>query len=169
MTSSLITMNRSDLWFLDLEGTIITNWNDPVLENFQTVKDHFKRIGVSQVGIFSFAIRSEKDKERFQLPDFKPWLERVYELEFMTFPSVDEMVEQLLWKSGDSWAPYEFVNTWGKAKAFRDYCNLNYSDYNCFLIDDVVADEIVIDRRSGRIVETINVKSLSKWESFVND
>ena len=159
-------MSDQDLWFLDLEGTIITDWNDPVLDNFQTVKDHFKKISISQVGIFSFAIRNEKDKERFQQPDLKLWLENAYDLEFMAFPSVDDMMEQIFRQHGDSLAPYEFVNLYRKAKAFRDYCNLNYSEFNCYLIDDVVPNEVTVNRKTCRIVETINVRDLSIWTPF---
>ena len=159
----------ADLWFLDLEETIITDFRDPVIMNLDLVREHFKRLGVSKVHVFSAAIWDEREKREFNLPNFKPWLERMFEIEIVAFPSMKEVMDEIFWKTGTLWDLTDFLAVWGKARAFQDYCRLFHPKTNCFLIDDSVQNEIIIDRDDDRFIELIQVDDLHKWERFTWD
>ena len=159
-------MFEQDIWFLDLEETIITDFTDPVIMNLEVVKNHFKKIGVEKVHIFSFAMWGEREKKQFLLPNFKPWLERMFEFEIVTTPTMQEVMDEIFWKTGTRWDLSDFISVWGKAKAFEDYCWMVHETKNCFLIDDIVPNEIKITRDTGRTVEFIQIDHLHKWERF---
>lgn len=162
-------MSERDIWFLDLEETIITDFTDPVVMNLEVVKEHFKKIGVKQVHIFSFAMWGEREKKIFNQPDFKQWLERVFDLEIVAAPTVTEVMDEIFWKTSVSWDLCEFISIFGKARAFSDYCFLAHPTKNCFLIDDVAKNEITINRDSNTSVELIQIDSLHQWKRFKNE
>ena len=159
-------MPQQDIWFLDLEETIITDFTNPVIMNLEVVKEHFKNIGVNKVHIFSAAMWGEQEKAIFIRPDFKPWLERVFELEIVSFPTMKEVMDEILWKTGTFWELTEFIAIWQKRRAFQDFCRLVHPDKNCFLIDDSVENEVIFNRDSGRFIELIQIDDLHKWERF---
>lgn len=160
---------HEDIWFLDLEETIITDFTNPVIMNLDVVKNHFKKIGVTQVHIFSAAIWDDREKKIFNQPNFKPWLERMFEVEIITAPSMQDVMDELLWKTGTDWDLVDFIAVWGKARAFQDWCRMCYSNVNCFLIDDSVKNEIILNRDSGKFIELIHIDHLHKWERFNQD
>jgi hypothetical protein len=162
-------MSERDIWFLDLEETIITDFTDPEIANLEVVKEHFKRIGVKQVHIFSFAIWGSREKKIFEQPNFKGWLERVFELEIVTYPSMQEVMDEVFWKTHTKWELTDFISIWGKARAFADYCLMMHHTKNCFLIDDIVPNAITVDRKTGLTTEFINVLNLHEWERFKHE
>ena len=159
-------MSDPEIWFLDLEETIITDFRSPVIMNLEVVKEHFQKVGVSQVHVFSAAIWDEREKKEFNQPNFKPWLERVFGLEIVSFPTMKEVMDEILWKTGTFWELTDFIAIWQKRRAFQDFCRLVHPDKNCFLIDDSVENEIILNRDSGRFIELIQIDDLHKWERF---
>lgn len=144
--------------FLDLEATIIHSWSNPTLCNLQKVRNFLKTHDAKQVSIFSFAIWDEKDKMYFE-QNFKKFLEEALAVEIIEWPSVDEMRQEILWKQGTAFERTEFINVWGKSRAFFDFCRVT-QDEDCVLLDDVVDDEIVTNLRTNRIFGTVNVTRL---------
>jgi hypothetical protein len=159
-------MHERDIWFLDLEETIITDFTNPIIMNLEVVKEHFKNIGVKKVHIFSAAMWDEREKKIFTQPNFKPWLERMFEVEIETFPTMKEVMNEILWKTGTFWELTEFIAIWGKARAFQDFCRLVHPDKNCFLIDDSVQNEIILRRDTGNFIELIHIDHLHNWKRF---
>ena len=53
------------LVWLDLEGTIIESWYNTKLINIEKIKDLLDRFGVTEIGIFSFAIYNQTDITKF--------------------------------------------------------------------------------------------------------
>jgi len=53
-----------EVW-LDLEDTIITNWNEALLTNNGKIKKWLDERDVKELRIWSFAIQNNNDKERF--------------------------------------------------------------------------------------------------------
>ncbi len=52
--------------FLDLEKTIIHSWDDPIIINEERITDIIRRINPNKIGVYSYAIYSQKDLETFQ-------------------------------------------------------------------------------------------------------
>lgn len=154
------------IWFFDLEETIITDFRCPKIINADKVKDFLKFNNIREVGIFSAAIWTEREKNIFQRPDFKDWLEDVFGFKIVMAPSMQDVMNEILWKTGTLWDLSEFIAVWGKSRAFQDYCRLIHHNKNCFLIDDVVPNEVILNRDSRTVIELINIDVLEKWKLF---
>jgi hypothetical protein len=157
---------KQKIWFFDLEETIITDFRCPTIINLEVVKNFLEFNNIKEVGIFSAAIWTEREKKIFNQPNFKDWLESVFGFKIVLAPSMQDVMDEILWKTGTLWDLSEFIAVWGKARAFQDYCRLVHPNKNSFLIDDVVPNEVILNRDFRTTIELINIDVLEKWKLF---
>lgn len=144
--------------YLDLEGTVLTNFDDPVLMNVQRVKDFLDSLNVKVVSVFSFAVYDERDKETFAR-EMQPMLERALGVTVMECPSVDDMMAEVFHQTGCQFGRQEFLTAYGKENAFRAFVKATQDSGTFLLLDDVVEDTCF--NRNGKhtqqTVKTVNV------------
>ena len=154
---------KSNLFFLDLEQTIIASWDDPVLINVDKISAFLKQNRADEVRIFSFAIYDDKDKRKFD-DTIKHDIQRALDLPVLTWPSVQDMMRADFEHTGVRFEPghemTEFIQLRGKAQGFFNYVCHHYNFDRAVLIDDVVPDLSFTHRKKGWTVELFNVDSL---------
>lgn len=146
--------------FLDLEETVIDNWDNAALVNTTKVKDWLASLGVSKVRLFSFAVYDQRDKDRFNTL-LKPFLERVLEVEFLDSPSVDDFQVADTLVTGLHWdSRHDFIQVRGKLDAFRSWCKHKFDKQHNILLDDAVPNATWKNDDSGLVLQYVNVDKL---------
>jgi len=149
--------------WIDLEQTIIASFADPVLCNVTRIRNFLKKNGVKVVHIFSYAIYNEHDQEVF-VRDMKPAIEEALGVEVMTWPTVKDMIRADFRFTGTRFDPdfevCEYIQLRGKQQGFINYIQSRCNFKRAVLIDDVVPDQTLVDRRKGWQIEFYNVDRL---------
>ena len=147
--------------FLDLEGTVITNWDEALLLNTSKVREWLKSLKVSQVHLFSFAVWDNKDKEIF-INKIKPFLSKALDVNFLDCPSIEDFFAAELSVTGVNWESlHEFITVRGKVDSFRSWCKKHFDCQHNILLDDVVPNAVWEDRDSKLKLEFVNIDSLN--------
>lgn len=161
-------MATYDVVYLDLEETVINNWQEQFLVHTYDVRKWLREHDVAEVGIFSFAIHNSIDKVLFE-KSLKADLERALEVKIVKWPSVIEMMEDDTRHTGDHWfqndspgfAVTEYINTRGKQNAFINYVDYRHEDAkNAVLLDDVVRNMTLTYHDLERSIHLVNVMSI---------
>ena len=156
-------MISKNLFFIDLEQTIIPCWDDPCVMHSQAerIRDFLHAQDAAEVHIFSFAIWNQKDKQDFVSRGIERAIEDSLQLPVMTYPSVEDMMRVDFRYSGVKFENImEFVQMRGKKDAFIHYVLGSCDFQKAVLIDDVVPDLTVTHRKKGWSIELWNVDSL---------
>ena len=139
--------------FLDLEETIIESWGNPVLVNHQRINKFLKKLDITHVGIFSFAIWDENDKRNFDRFGIKDTIENALEVRINNVLTIPDIAKEVFWKQGMVISINEFITIWGKQRAFIDWAMMqprfDEGDMEFILIDDVVQNLTILDRDSN--------------------
>jgi len=146
--------------FLDLEETVLNNWEDGLLVNTDKVRDWLAGLNVTQVHLFSFAVWNDKDKDHFT-HTYKPLLEKALGVTFVDAPSVEDFMDADREVTGvrlDSL--FEYCQLRGKVDGFRSWCKLHFDKQHNVLLDDVVPNATWHDTDSGLKLQYVNVKDL---------
>ena len=154
---------KPNLFFIDLEQTIIESWQAPDLINVQRIRSWLEVEKADEIRIFSFAIWNEIDKQRFN-DEIKTRIEDALGLPVMSWPSVQDMMKADFRHTGIRFETghevSEFIQLRGKKDAFMHFVFDQYDFHRAVLIDDVVPDLTVAHRKKGWSVELWNVDSL---------
>lgn len=152
--------------FLDLEETIIESWDNPIIMNHKKISKFLRNLDITHVGIFSFAIWNDEDKVNFERFEIKQMIEQSLQVFVGKVLTVPEMADEVFWKQGTVIEPMEFIQLWGKQRAFLDWAMMqprfDEGEQEFILIDDVVSNVTLIDDNHGGDfrVKTININSL---------
>lgn len=154
---------KSNLFFIDLEQTIIESWDNPNLINVQRISTWLKQERADELRIFSFAIWDDKDKRKFD-NDIKPAIQLALDLPVVSWPSVQDMMRADFNHTGirfeEGHAVSEFIQLRGKEQGFFNFVCNQYDFDRAVLIDDVVPDMTRTHRTKGWSVEFWNVDNL---------
>ena len=156
-------MNAESIW-LDLEQTIIASFGNPELCNVQKIGAFLQANNVSEVGIFSFAIWNEADQHEFE-KHIKPTIELALDVHVVTWPTVQNMMKADFEYTGvrfdTAWEVSEFIQLRGKMGAFEHFIRSRRPNFiRAVLIDDVVTDTTITNRKTGQTIEFWNVDNL---------
>lgn len=144
--------------FVDLEETLIVSWFERVLCNVEKIKKFFKENNITEINIFSFAIDSQTDIIDFESPGFKDWLEREFEVKIISNPSTIEIMKVCFKHTGIRFdSLIEFKTMWGKTRAFHDFCQAQFNNCECLLLDDMVQNTTFINHDKNLIIKTIKI------------
>lgn len=146
--------------FLDLENTIIDTWDTCNLaSNHEVIKNWIKENNFDEVHVFSYAIWNEDDVNTFDRPEFRGWLESVFEIKFNdNILTIDKMIKlcnnnlRIIMDRDDFFA---FMK---KDIAFRLICEQLFHECDCFLLDDMVKNTSLFI--GNHLINTIDVKGL---------
>ena len=129
-----------EVW-LDLEDTIITNWNEALLTNNGKIKKWLDERDVKELRIWSFAIQNNNDKERFVRSGIKRMIETALERPILEWLSVEEMQTLVQYYDGIIYeSQTEFRQIHSKQWSFIKFCLGSKKNMTCVLIDDAVAN-----------------------------
>ena len=148
--------------FLDLEGTIIDLWSNPVLVNNAEMRQFLTANAVTEVRLFSFAVWSEFDQNVFNT-QMKAFLEDKLSVKILDCPTVFDFMKADTKVTGVNWWQddiHDFITMRGKVDAFRSWCRLHFDRQENILIDDVVPNLVCDNRDTGLVLEFINVNNL---------
>lgn len=141
--------------YLDLEGTIITSFDDARLVNVIKISDFLDAnpdIDRDDVRVFSFAIYNDKDKDKF-IRFIKPMLERALNITITEWPSILDMALKSQKLTGNRWLDSdsmggmnisEYIAIVGKVNAFDDWVLFDRNPGRFMLIDDIVPMKTVL-------------------------
>lgn len=145
------------IFYFDLEETVIESWTDPILVNKTTIERFIEENGIKDVHIFSAAIWNDRDKHIFER-DLKSWLERVFNINIVSWPSMEDAMKETCWKGTIFENVTEFLCMLGKKRAFEDWCKMkHHRDSHCILLDDSFEDEVLTNRVHNTIIEVVNI------------
>lgn len=146
--------------FLDLEETVLNNWEDGLLVNIDKVSAWLDKLNVTKVHLFSFAVWNDKDKDRFN-QEFKLPLEKALGVTFVDSPSVEDFMDADRQVTGVRLDHlWEYCQVRGKVDGFRSWCKLNFDGQHNVLLDDVVPNATWHNADSGLELQYVNVKDL---------
>lgn len=156
--------------FLDLEETIITSFNEGLLCNLSTVKAFVERfspkswdgtvVGTPEVSIFSFAIWTSKDRDIFERNIRGP-IERGLGVRIIDIPTVEDIAASIKKHQKIHFGIHDIISGWGKHRSFFDWCRFE-EDQDCVLLDDVVPNQLLINKDTGLSTETVNLFTYKK-------
>lgn len=147
-------------FFFDLEQTMITEWSDPVLCNFDKIQRFIERCEIKEIDIFSFAIWNERDQQHFN-KTMKSWLEQQFQVQIVNVWTLDFVRQQITNKTSIRLDTTEFISLWGKRRAFEDFCDIMLEHGSrATLIDDVVPNVTVRNHDKNQTISLINVDRL---------
>lgn len=123
--------------FLDLEKTIIYSWDDPMSINEDIIKDQLRNINPDRIGIYSFAIYTEEDKEIF-FRTMKEEIENIFQckIDSNLIFTVQEIADTIGKKKNQD--VQSFIKSYGKQKSFQEFINQKFAEGEFILIDDLV-------------------------------
>ena len=151
--------------FLDLEETIIVNFNDPLITlcNVGKIRDFLQDLEVKEVTIFSFAIWDAKDLETFN-SEIKPMIERGLNVKVVACPTTEEIRKTVLKRLLAHFNMHDFLSLWGKKRAFIEFVQEVEGEGEFILIDDCVPMMSFKDHTTKQKVHLINVTH--KWDKL---
>lgn len=159
------------LLYLDLEGTVLTSFDDALLMNVCRVQDFLDAnpdLDRTDVRVFSFAIYNDKDKDQF-VRTMKPMLERALGVTITSCPSLYDMALASQRLTGHRWIDqdtgdvdiHDYISIVGKVHAFEDYVNYHHAEGGrVVLVDDIVPSKTVLNRTLGLQLDYINIACL---------
>ncbi len=123
--------------FLDLENTVIDSWDNLIILNNPEVHKNIKSISPDKVGIFSFAIWNEADKDKFFLSLMNS-LNQLYNIQIdpnlvYSLEEVKQAVAGNIKLSNN-----DFIKCFGKDLAFIKFSRDKFIGHDLYLIDDLV-------------------------------
>lgn len=143
--------------FLDLEATVIDNWQNGELINQDKVRIWLAKQGTTQVHIFSFAVWDAMDRTHFN-HHLKEKLEQALGVKIVDVPTVNELFRSELAVTGVRWdSLHEFASIRGKVDAFRSWCRDHHPHEHNILVDDTVPTAIWKEHKSQLCLEFVNV------------
>ena len=147
--------------FLDLEETVINNWDEGFLVHTSKVRDFLKEQNVKGWTVFSFAVWNASDVAVFQ-KRHQRFLEKALDCPVLSCPSCQDFMECDTEKTGvrfDSLT--DFISIRGKVGAFTNWCAVNHSGQHSVLVDDVVPNAVWTNKDTNTTVEFVNVLQLT--------
>jgi len=153
-----VPKSQTPVIWLDLEETIINNWDDGFFTGHtQKIKTFIDKIKPSHINIWSFAIWDEEHRSQFVSSSMKKSIEDVLGYEIKEYPSVEDIRLMVYeYEKTRYFSRSEFMQMNGKFWSFIKYGMLR-NDEHIILIDDAVQHTTMdIVKRNVKIT-TLNV------------
>lgn len=147
--------------WLDLEETVINNWNDGLLlAHTHKIRKYLNLHEVKEITIWSFAIYDRNDQLEFEDSGMKRSIEDCLNVRINQYPSVDEIQKLVFHYENTRYdSRLDFMSMNGKFWSFVKYCMGHQIGNHCVLIDDAVPDWRMSDFKDT-FIETININNL---------
>ncbi|MCB1158878.1 MAG: hypothetical protein H7A25_26660 [Leptospiraceae bacterium] len=130
--------------FLDLENTVIDSWENLIVLNNPKVQETIRSINPEKIGIYSFAIWDDKDKETFKTMLFAD-ITKTYNIniDLELLFSVPDIIK--ISGFDPKMKPNEFIKSYGKELSFIQFSKKKFggNGNETFLIDDLVEDTYI--------------------------
>ena len=140
------------LW-LDIEGTIIKSWEEPFIINQEKIQNLICEFLPDEIGVFSFAIWNDKDREFFK-DQIGPHLEKIFGIQITHIPTKQEVFQAIKKANKKQFDFDDFCDFWGKENGFSDWIRATNSGTH-ILIDDLVEDCEIFFKNSHIVLKNI--------------
>ena len=146
--------------YIDLEQTIISNWDDGFLINTEKVRDFLKSHNAEGFHVFSFAVWNDADRFVFNTR-FKSVLENALESKVLTCNTCEDfMRDDTEFTSLRFDSLTDYISIRGKVGAFMNWTASNHAGTTNFLVDDVVPNAVWENQDTRTKCVFVNVNSL---------
>lgn len=150
--------------FLDLEETLVDDWNSGLFmpRHMDCVKEFLANRPGARVGLMSWAVWDERDKERFR-KEFQPDLERNLNCTFELVWSMDDWAEELFKHSKKRLSRDDLFDMFGKHEVLFMLCRTHplFRGEDVFLVDDAVEHNLSVKSVANLSLLTfLNVNAL---------
>ena len=125
------------LWF-DLEATLIESWDNPVFINTGKIFNFLREFPCDEIGIFSFAIWNDEDREHFN-QHFRVAIEEMFGIRIVHIPTKQELFQAIKKNHKCQFSFEDFHDFWSKENGFSDWIRATNLGTH-ILIDDMVED-----------------------------
>ncbi len=144
--------------FFDLEETIITEFDNPLVINIEKVKLLQDKLELPEnISIFSFAIWDDNDRDRFN-HIIKPMIESSFNFIVEDIPTIDEIIAVIKTKWPTILCREDFFEFFDKERAFIEFMRLTHPDESSMLIDDRVSD--ITFTFNNTTIKTVNINNI---------
>ena len=156
---------KTSLW-LDLEGTVINNWDDALFTAYIPKIRRFIKSKPNdvEINIFSHAIYDDSDVNTFINSGMKDSIESSLKVDIKCYPSVEQIMNSIYKFDKIKYdSVHEFITLNGKFFSFIKFCrSLPKPDIKTcyYLIDDCVEDSLLEFHTQNKQIVCINVNSL---------
>lgn len=152
--------------FLDLEDTVVTSclrsFSECTLINSQLIRSFIEELQPSSVNIFSFAIRTEAEREDFEKHLREP-LETTFGVKLVLVPTVEEIRKLVTRKRRLHIHDHqEFVDIWGKERGFVEWVDAKFRETIVALVDDDVQDVLIENHTRDNKIAVMNIATLKR-------
>lgn len=145
--------------FLDLEETVINNWDDGLLVNSTKLRNFLKCQKATDVNVFSFAIWNSADAATFERRHLRV-IEMALDCKIISWPTVEQMMladRDLTRVHFDNISEFMGIRT--KVGAFTNWCRKNNLQ-KAMLVDDTVPNIDIVDRDTMSVIRFVNTADL---------
>lgn len=157
-----MSLQTKTVMYLDLECTIIDVFSAGNLMNVDKIRHILGSYDIKEVGIFSFAVLDDKDRDDFYAR-LAPVIARALGVKIVLCPTIHDMMRCDYNITGNRWDVNnrldvsEWVNLRGKADAFRLWAAKHArSNEKFILVDDVVQNM------------TMHYEDTNVWLKYIN-
>ena len=141
--------------FLDLEETVIDDWQRKNFININKIKNIIDDFNPDYLHIFSAAIWDINDVNEFN-NELRDSLESILKRKVNCVVSMEHAKEFSNWVSCDI-SIQELLLDIGKFRLFIDYCKKNFKNCHCILIDDMCDNELIENFDSNVKIQMIRI------------
>jgi hypothetical protein len=165
MIPSLIVWRNTMLVFLDLEETVLDNWDDAnmLMGNVRWLQKRLALVNCT-LGLMSWAVWDEKDKTKFN-SEMRPMLEEALGMPFDNrfVWSMDEWAEQVFKHHGKKVSRQDLFDLMGKQEVLfvLSRCHPDFKDNNLLLVDDAVEHDLSCLSVKNNC--TVTMKNVNDW------
>lgn len=149
--------------FLDLEETVIDDWNSAniLVERCEQIRKILDHIQPDKVGVLSWAIWNDRDKDHFINTCVKSRIEDHIgrEIDPELVWTMTDMRAQVLKTTGRSFSQDDLLDIFGKEECLNVLFRKHFFKTDVVLIDDTVAHQLVTEFQGLRLVY-LNAKKL---------
>ncbi|RWZ87281.1 MAG: hypothetical protein EO766_12210 [Hydrotalea sp. AMD] len=155
----MTTQPNIEVW-LDLEETIIDDWDNGLLVNHGKIKRWLDNRNITELRIWSFAIHNDADKKVFDF-HMKEIIERVLDRPIIEVLSVEEMCQKISKTEKTHYDDIsDFIQMNGKMWSFIKFCLGHKQNKHLVLIDDCVPNMRIDEFDKKLIIELVKVQTL---------
>jgi|LakMenEpi03Aug12_release.lakeMendotaPanAssembly.Ray.scaffolds.fasta_scaffold123664_6 hypothetical protein len=151
-------MNKIKL-FLDLEDTIVDNWDDFLFipSNCEKIKTYIKEHKITDITVFSFAIDDEDDVITF-VKQHQEEVERILDVKINHVMPLTEVTD-LLYR-GLNLSKYD-IKSFGKQAIFLNFIDYIIVDNTTYILIDDMVDNLTITYHDSN--NTVKLTNINKW------
>lgn len=143
-------------FYIDLEQTIIDDWNSGKIINRDKVNDFIRLNRIQELSVFSFAIHNHDDAKYFEKV-YLQFLQNVFEVKIKSVIRMDSLTEEICKAYKSDFIDIHEMLT--KQQTFIEFALRNFKSETVVLLDDLVMNMTMLNHDLDLEIILVNVNS----------